>query len=152
WFIPINEHLIVTTRLLLAFQLWSDDASNRVLFLAALLAHAVTVAIVLFEVRRRWGGRDAALLSGAAVVLLCTAIPLQSLVFGAAVSFPIGVMWTVLAVHASLNAEGARRPGRWAGIAALCALAASVTIANGIVVPALVGVLMALPRRSVRPF
>lgn len=140
WFTPHNEHVIVLARLLFASQFAIEGAAGHVIFVVALLAQATPAWLLWREARRRWPGDGSLFVGGLTAVLLLSTFQLQSVVFGAAILFPLVQMWALLAFVAALNATepGAARVA-WLTTAAGCAAAAALTTTNGLVVPLVVG-------------
>jgi hypothetical protein len=147
---PHNEHMIPLPRVLFAVQYWLEGASFRLSFLIALSAQLLIGWVFWRQIRERWPN-DVAMRSfawGVAAIALFITYQLQSIVFVAAILFPLVQMFVVLACHAAARASseddrGHRR--RW--VAAFCAsLAAALTTTNGLVAPGIVA-LFAIGRR-----
>jgi hypothetical protein len=150
-FEPHNEHLIPLPRLLFGLQYSTEGTSFLLSFLIALLAQLSIGWVFWRQIRGRWSG-DAAMRAfawGTAAVSLFVTYQLQSIVFVAAILFPLVQLFVVLACHAaadaSTNREEPRRMQRWA-VALGASLAAALTTTNGLVAPGIVA-LFALGRR-----
>lgn len=143
WLYPHNEHVIIVARGLLALQYALDGAAGRLLSACGLASESLVAWMFWRETRRRWPGSLGLFVWGAIAVLLFSTFQLQSVVFGAAILFPLVQLWAVLAFVAALNATepGASRR-RWLGAAAAAAGLASLTTTNGLVVPLIVAALL----------
>ena len=136
-FEPHNEHLIPLSRLLVALQYWLEGSRTHLIFVVALTAQLVVGWIFWCEIRRRWPAdkTTTAFVFGTAAVCLFFSHQLQSIVFMAAVLFPLVQVFAVLSIAAELNAsEPGKGPG-WLVAASLAAAGAALTTTNGLVVP-----------------
>ncbi len=149
-FEPHNEHLIPLARLLFWLQYDLEGTTQYLLFGVALVTQFGLGALVIAEIRRRWPAdadhrRTAA---GLALVCLFFAWQLQSLVFAAAVLFPLVQFLATLAVAAALSASEPGRSRRaWLVVTFGASLAAMHTTTNGLVVPIVLS-LVAYARRE----
>ncbi len=136
-----NEHLVPMARLVARADAIRGEPSVALLASVALAAHAVMLALVTREVWRGWpsGSRLRPVAAGAAVACLSFTWQLQSVVFGAAVLFPlvqVGLVAAIVATLEATDAPGAPAGRRWWGAAALagsCVAVASTT--TGLLVP-----------------
>lgn len=154
YFHPHNEHVIPLARLLLQVQYMLEGSNGYTLLGVSLACLGVVVFLTLAEIRRRWPADVVARrwASGIALTLLCFAWQLQSLVFPAAVLFPLVEMFAVASVTALLNAgeaTGSRRT-RWLAVTALGAVGAMLSTTNGLPVPVMLA-LVAAGRRMAWP-
>lgn len=139
YFVPHNEHVIPLARLLLQGQYRLEGSNGYTMLAVSLASLAGVVLLTLREIGRRWPA-DAVTrrwVSGVSLAFLCFAWQLQSMVFPAAVLFPLVELFALASVTCLLNAgelAGGRR-GRWLGLSALCAVAAMLTTTNGLPVP-----------------
>jgi hypothetical protein len=153
-FQPHNEHLIPLPRLLswIGYQL--EGADGHLLFWIAVAAQSVTVLFLVGEARRRW--RESPIvrqaLTGLLLVILTFAWQLQSIVFAAAVLFPMVQALAALAVAAAVTAaDPSRRHARtgWLFATFGLSLTAMLTTSNGLAVPVVLAIL-AIARRESR--
>ena len=150
YFVPHNEHLIPLARLLLQLQ-YALEGSNGYTMLAVSLASLGVVAVLtLTEIGRRWPAEAVTRrwVSGLALTLLCFAWQLQSLVFPAAVLFPLVEMFAVASLTCLLNAGDAsgRERRRWLLLTLLCVAGAMLTTTNGLPVPVMLAIVAASRR------
>ena len=149
-FTPHNEHLIPLPRLLVALQYRLAGADTRLMFGVALASQLAVGWLFWREIRRRWPD-DRTMRSfvfGAAAVCLFFSHQLQSIVFMAAVLFPLVEAFAVASVVAALNAsEPGARPV-WQVAAGLAAAGAALTTTNGLAAPFLVALSPVDPRAS----
>jgi len=142
-FQPHNEHMIPLPRLLMALQYGLQGARGTLLCWVAIASQAIVAGVVVREIRSRWADapehRNAVV--GASLVLVCFGYQLQSLVFVAAVLFPLVQALAAIAIvcSATPGPPGDGRPaatGPWRLAASVCAsLAAMATTSNGLIVP-----------------
>lgn len=150
YFVPHNEHLIPLARLLLQLQ-YALEGSNGYTMLGVSLASLGLVAVlVLAEIGRRWPADAVARrwVSGVALTLLCGAWQLQSLIFPAAVLFPLVEMFAVASLACVLNAAASARTGRrwWLLLTLVFAVGAMLTTTNGLPVPVMLALVAAARR------
>src|SRR6185436_4323645 len=90
-FEPHNEHLIPLPRLLVVLQYWLVGSRTHLIFVVALAAQLVVGWIFWREIQRRWPAdkTTTAFVFGTAAVCLFFSHQLQSIVFMAAVLFPL---------------------------------------------------------------
>ena len=133
------------------------EGSNGYTMLGVSLASlAVVTALTLSEIGRRWptNGVMRRWVSGLALTLLCFAWQLQSLVFPAAIVFPLVEMFAVASLTCLLNAEetgGSQRRWWWL-LTLLCVAGAMLTATNGLLVTVMLAIVAAglrMPRRVV---
>jgi hypothetical protein len=155
-FEPHNEHLIPLARLLFAAQYSIEGLDFRFSFVVALAAQLLIGWVFWRQVRARWRN-DAPMrwfAWGLAAVCLFLTYQLQSVVFVAAILFPLVQLFAVIACDAASRAsaeEDTPRIGRtieWC-IALVAALAAALTTTNGLVVPAIVALFGLTNRRRI---
>lgn len=146
--LPHNEHVIPLARLLMSAQLAIGGLSGHLVQYVALGCQLAIIWIFWREVVRRWPGQPAWRWTVGGLVLVCLSFTqqLQSIVFAAAVLFPLVQFWTTLAIVAWLNADEARASGSdrqrvwwWGGVVCVAGAVASTT--SGIAAPAILGVL-----------
>jgi hypothetical protein len=148
-FSPHNEHVIPLARLLSRWQYAWGGLTGTLIQNAALVCHALTVALFWVEIRRAWPHRPAWRTAATGLMLVCLGFSyqLQSVVFGAAILFPLVQAATMVALAAVLQATepapgGSRkaigRSRKWwvAAVVACAGSAASMT--TGAVVPLIV--------------
>jgi hypothetical protein len=152
-FEPQGPHVIPLARALLWFQIVIEGVNGHVLFLAALAAELIVVTLFWRAVRVRWAAdpvvRRAA--SGALLLLLCFNWQLQSLVFPAAVLFPLVQAFATLSIFSVVRATsvaGVRRHA-WQALGLAASMLAMLATTNGIAVPATAAVVSGV-RRSDR--
>jgi len=153
-FQPHNEHLIPLPRLLSWIGYRLGGARSHLLFWIAVVAQAVTIVCVVGEVRRRW--REAPVLrqalTGLLLVILTFAWQLQSIVFAAAVLFPLVQALAALSVVSAVTASdpSRRHTSRTGWLVATLALSltAMSTTSNGLAVPIVLAMLATARRES----
>jgi hypothetical protein len=145
---PHNEHVIPLARLLMSAQLATGGLTGHLVQYVALGCQLAVIWLFWREVARRWPGQPAWRWAVGGLVLVCLSLTqqLQSVVFAAAILFPLVQFWTTLAVVAWLNADEARsagsdRAGVWWWGSVVCVAAAAASTTSGIVTPALLGLL-----------
>lgn len=151
---PHNEHLIPLPRLLTWLSYNVGGAGGHLFFWIAVLAQTATLLLLVAESRRRW--RETPILrqavTGLLLVILTFAWQLQSLVFAAAVLFPMVQALAALAVAAAVTASDrvSRRSPRTGWLAATfgLSLAAMMTTTNGLAVPIVLAILATARRES----
>jgi hypothetical protein len=147
YLVPHNEHVIPLARLLLQLQYAIEGSNGYTMLVAALASLGLVAALTLIEIRRRWADDPAMArwASGVALVVLCFAWQLQSVVFPAAVLFPLVQMFTAAAIVSLLNADTliGRARVTWLGLAAAATLAAMLTTTNGLTVPIVLAMIAA---------
>lgn len=145
---PHNEHVIPLARLLMSAQLATGGLSGHLVQYVALGCQLVIIGVFWREVARRWPDQPAWRWTVGGLVLVCLSVTqqLQSIVFAAAVLFPLVQLWTTLAAVAWLNADDARRAGSnrqrlwwWCSVACVAGAVASTT--SGIMAPAILGLM-----------
>src|SRR5262249_28322517 len=113
--VPHNEHLIPLPRLILALQFWLEKSRSDVMFAVSLIAILATAALVANEARKHdWlssASRHIAVGFGLALLLLNW--QLQSVVFAAAIAFPLVELCAVAAIVCILNASDSVTRGPW---------------------------------------
>lgn len=156
WFQPHNEHVIPLARLLMSAQLATGGLSGHLVQYVALGCQLAIIWIFWREVTRRWPDQQAWRWTVGGLVLVCLSFTpqLQSIVFAAAILFPLVQVWVTLAVVAWLNADEARASGSvvsnrqrvwwWASVVCVAGAVASTT--SGIVAPVILGLLAWLRR------
>ncbi len=153
-FQPHNEHLIPLPRLLSWLSYHVGSAGGHLLFWIAVVAQTATLLLLVAESRRRW--RETPILrqalTGMLLLILTFAWQLQSLVFAAAVLFPMVQALAALAVAAAVTASDrlsrhAPRTG-WLAMTFGLSLAAMMTTTNGLAVPVVLAILAAARRES----
>lgn len=153
-FQPHNEHLIPLPRLLSWVNYRIGGANGHLLFWLAVVAQTATVLFLVGEARRRW--RETPVLrqsmTGLLLVILTFAWQLQSLVFAAAVLFPMVQALATFAVAAAVTAAdpSRRHSSRTGWLAATfgLSLAAMLTTSNGLAVPIVLAMLATARRES----
>jgi hypothetical protein len=138
---PHNEHVIPFARLMVGWQYEWGGVTGTLVQTVALACHFAALALFWLEIRRQWPDRPVlrGTVAGAVVVCLCATYQLQSVVFGAAVLFPLVQMWVVLALVATLHATGAGRDRRWWWVVVVAAaIGAAGSTTTGLVTPVLV--------------
>lgn len=148
----VNEHFIPLPWLLTWIHVAVEGAVGPLMLAVALAAQAAGAALAIAEIRRRWPN-DAGtrrLMIGAALAILGFAYQLQSVVFDAAVMFPLVQTFAIAAVVCRLNAAEATRAasGRWHLAASLAAVGAVLSTTNGLAVPWLIVAMGLLDRTS----
>ena len=154
YLVPHNEHVIPIARLLLRLQYGIEGSSGYTMLLAALASIAIIAVLTLGEIRRRWPD-DAEMqrwAGGVSLVLLCFAWQLQSVVFSAAVIFPLVQVFAAAAIVCLLNAGESSGAARtlWLWISGAAALGAMLTTTNGFAVPVIQAMLAASRRMGLR--
>ena len=148
-FEPHNEHLIPLPRLLFALQYRLEGMGGVFLFCVAMATYAVMGWAFWRQIRLRWP-RDRQMRRfafGLVAACLFFTYQLQSVVFVAAILFPLVEMFAVVAIAAAVAATSDRddRAGRrqlqWWMLAAAATIGAALTTTNGLVVPAILAFL-----------
>ncbi len=151
---PHNEHLIPLARLLVAWQYRIAGLSGALIQNVALVLHVLTVGLVCLEVHRHWSGRPVMRRFALGCVLVCLSLTLQlqSMIFAAAVLFPLVQFFAVVTLVAVARATepGGRHRTAWGLATGIAALAAAASTTTGLVVPALAAGLVVLRRGSRR--
>lgn len=155
-FEPHNEHLIPLARLLFAAQYSIEGLDFRFSFLVALAAQLLIGWVFWRQARTRWRN-DAPMrwfAWGLAAVCLFLTYQLQSIVFVAAILFPLVQLFAVAAFDAAARASAdddapaSNRTTAWS-VALAAALAAALTTTNGLVVPGIVALFGLTNRRRI---
>ena len=156
YFIPHNEHLIPLARLLLQLQYALEGSNGYTMLVVSMASLGIVAVLTLAEIRRRWPADQVTRrwVSGLALTVLCFAWQLQSLVFPAAVLFPLVEMFAAAALTCLLNAgETVGQQRRWwSSLTLLCMAGAMLTTTNGLPVPVMLAIVAAgrgMPRRVV---
>jgi hypothetical protein len=150
-FAPHNEHVIPLARLLHLLQYRMEGGQGVTLFAMAVCAQVAIGAVYWREVRLRWTGDDRLFLTGLVTAILFSTFQLQSIVFSAAILFPLVQLFALLATAAILNAHDDRaRSAVWTLAAVLGMAGAILSTTNGFSVPIIIG-LVAL-RQQRRPW
>jgi len=139
-FSPHNEHIIPLVRIIHLWQYRLEGGQGWALSVIAVLAQLGIGAIFWFEIGRRWRGDARLFLTGLVSVFVFSTFQLQSIVFPAAILFPLVQLFALAAFTALLNAppDASGRRTRWVGTATLATLLAALTTTNGFAVaPAL---------------
>jgi len=150
-FEPHNEHMIPLPRLLVALQYRLEGTGTHLIFVLAIAAQLALAWMFVREIGQRWPKdrvtRHFAL--GAVAVCLFFTHQLQSVVFMAAVLFPLVQTFAVMAIAYALSATElrARHTFAAAGVAAACA---GLTTTNGLIAPIIVALLIWVRRGSRR--
>jgi hypothetical protein len=133
-FTPHNEHLIPLPRLLVALQYRLAGADTRLMFAVALASQLAVGWLFWREIRRRWpGDREmTAFVFGTVAVCLFFSHQLQSIVFMAAVLFPMVEAFAVASIVAALNASERGGHSMWLVAAGFAAAGAALTTTNGL--------------------
>ena len=141
-FAPHNEHIIPLARLLHAAQYKLEGSQGILLFSVAVMAQLSTGCVFCGETAARWTGRTRLFVIGVVCTLLFSTFQLQSIVFPAAILFPLVQCFAVIAFTAVLTADLRPRPRRLRTCAAaLATVAAILTTTNGFAVPVIVAAL-----------
>jgi hypothetical protein len=141
-FAPHNEHIIPLARLLHAAQYKLEGSQGILLFSVAVMAQLSTGCVFCGETAARWTERTRLFVIGVVCTLLFSTFQLQSIVFPAAILFPLVQCFAVIAFSASLTADLRPRPRRLRTCAAaLATVAAILTTTNGFAVPVIVAAL-----------
>ena len=149
-FAPHNEHVIPFARLMHLLQYRVEGGQGVTLFLMAVASQVAIGAVYWREVGLAWTGEWRLFLTGLVTTILFSTFQLQSIVFPAAILFPLVQLFGLLATVAILNAhDDPARSGAWTLAAMLAILGAIVSTTNGFSVPIVVG-LVAL-RQQKRP-
>jgi hypothetical protein len=143
-FTPHNEHLIPLPRLLVALQYRLAGSDTRLMFAVALASQLAVGWLFWREIRRRWPDDRTmrAFVFGAAAVCLFFSHQLQSIVFMAAVLFPLVEAFAVASVVAALNASEPGGRSTCLVAAGLAAAGAALTTTNGFAAPFLVALIL----------
>jgi hypothetical protein len=139
-FSPHNEHIIPLVRIIHLWQYRLEGGQGWALSVIAVLAQLRIGAIFWFEIGQRWRGDARLFLTGLVSVFVFSTFQLQSIVFPAAILFPLVQLFALAAFTALLNAppHASGRRTRWVGTATLATLLAALTTTNGFAVaPAL---------------
>jgi len=145
---PHNEHVIPLARLLMSAHLATGGLSGHLIQYVALGCQLAIIWMFWREVARRWPDRPAWRWTVGGLVLVCLSLTqqLQSVVFAAAVLFPLVQFWITLAVVAWLNADdawasGSERQRLWWWCSAACVAGAVASTTSGIMAPAILGLM-----------
>jgi hypothetical protein len=143
-FTPHNEHLIPLPRLLYDLQYRVAGPSAVPMFVFALALQLSLAWIVFGEIRRSWADQPAqrSILIGLSAALLFSSYQLQSIVFTAAMIFPLVQTLAAISVVCWLNAgNSARDRGWWLAASVSTSVLAVLTTTNGFALPATLAVL-----------
>ena len=151
----VNEHFIPLPWLITRMHYALEGAVGPSMLVVALGMQAVGVATVVREIRYRWAddGDMARLVVGAALAVMCFSYQLQSLVFDAAVMFPMVQTFATAAIACHLTAMDARGPSvrrRWTVFAFGASLAAVLSTTSGLAVPWVLVLMSLLYRERLR--
>jgi hypothetical protein len=152
-FEPHNEHVIPLSRLLFDLQFRLEGTVGSFLFAVAVLTQLVVALALWWVVYDRWRDEQARrrFAWGAAAVCLFLTYQLQSIVFAAAVLFPLVQMFAVLACAGTALAVTRHEAGaarRWWVGAWIGTIGAAMSTTNGLIVAAVAAsIALAAPRR-----